>query len=274
MKAMELRVRRPRPPLSQFVHVFWSFQGESPSCHLERLLPDGSIELVINLREDCVRVYDREDHSKVQTFPGSILAGPHSQFFVIDTETQTSTVGIHFKPGGAFPFLGMPAGLLHDSHVALDTVWGGFVSEVRERLLEAETVELRLQILEQALLARATRPLELHAAINFALDEFQAAPHMRTITEVTGDLGLSPRRFIELFRDQVGMTPKLFCRVRRFQRAVQSIGAGKDVEWTDLALDCGYFDQAHFIHDFRAFSGVSPTAYSAMHLRNANHVPM
>jgi AraC-like DNA-binding protein len=271
---MQLRMRRPRAPLSRFVEVFWSFEGVTPAHDLERLLPDGSVELVINLAEDCARFYDREDSSLVDTLPGAIVAGPHSQYFVIDTEGQNSTVGIHFKPGGAFPFLGLPAGLLHDAHVALDALWGGFVRELRERLLEAKTMERRLEILEQALLARATRPLELHPAVNFALSEFQAAPQMRTIAEVTGELGLSPRRFIEVFRDQVGMTPKLFCRVRRFQKAVQSIAAGKDVEWTELALECGYFDQAHFIHDFRAFSGVSPTAYAAMHLRNANHVPL
>jgi len=271
---MQLLRRRPGPPLSDFVDVIWAFEGAQGPHKLERLLPDGSTELVITLDEDAARIYHRVEDRVIQTLPGSLVAGPHSQYFVIDTAGQCSTIGIHFKPGGAYPFLGVPSVELHDSHVALDALWGSFVRELRERVLEACTMTGRLVILEQALLARASRPLALHPAVRFALDEFQTAPHMRTVSAVTEDLGLSPRRFIEVFREQVGMTPKLFCRVRRFQRAVQSIAAGRKVEWTEVALESGYFDQAHFNHDFREFSGFTPTEYAARVFRHANHVPL
>ena len=271
---MQLRMRKPGPPLSAFVEVLWSFEGHSPSHQLERILPDGSVELVINLHEDRARIYDRQDHSLVQTFSGSIVAGPHSQYSVIDTAGQSSVVGVHFKPGGAFPFLGLPSSELHDLHVSLDTLWGNSARLLRDRLLEAETVDARLRILEQALLARRTWMAGLHPAVRFALGEFQAGPHTRTIAEVTHQIGLSPRRFIEVFREQAGMTPKLFCRVRRFQRVVQSVAAGRQVEWAEVALAGGYFDQAHFNHDFRTFSGLSPTAYARLPFRHANHVPI
>jgi methylphosphotriester-DNA--protein-cysteine methyltransferase len=271
---MQLRMCRPGPPLSAFVEVLWSFEGHSPAHRFERLLPDGSVELVINLSEDCARIYDRQDQSLVRTLSGSIVAGPQSQYCVIDTASQSSTVGVHFKPGGAFPFLGLPASELHDQHVSLDALWGNSARTLRERLLEAETVDARLRVLEQALLARRTWVGGLHPAVQFALEEFQAGPHMRTIAEVTRQIGLSPRRFIEVFREQAGMTPKLFCRVRRFQQVVQSIAAGRQVEWTEVALAGGYFDQAHFIHDFRAFSGLSPTGYARLALRHPNHVPI
>lgn len=271
---MDLRQRTPGPPLSGFVEVLWSFQGVAPSHKLERLLPDGSVELVIDLAEDRTRIYDRYDHQRSETLPGCIVSGPHSQFFIIDTAGQCSTVGVHFKPGGAYPFLGLPTGELHDLHVSLDALWGGFARELRDRLLESSTMEGRLRILEQALLVRATRTLALHPAVRFALGQFQGGPQIRTIAEVTEQIGLSPRRFIEVFREQVGMTPKLFCRVRRFQQAVCAIGAGRRVDWAGVALDCGYFDQAHFIHDFREFSGLSPAAYATMSVRHPNHVPI
>lgn len=108
----------------------------------------------------------------------------------------------------------------------------------------------------------------------YALGEFRRLPHARTIAEVTRRVGLSPRRFIQVFKEEVGLTPKLFCRVRRFQKAIRRVYRGETVDWADVALACGYFDQAHFIKDFRAFSGLTPAAYLARPGRHPNHVPI
>ena len=103
---------------------------------------------------------------------------------------------------------------------------------------------------------------------------FMVLPHTRTIADVTGQIGLSAKRFIQVFAGEVGLTPKLFCRVRRFQRTLRAMGQGRPVEWATLAADCGYFDQAHFIHDFRAFSGINPSTYIAQRTEHLNHVPL
>ena len=86
--------------------------------------------------------------------------------------------------------------------------------------------------------------------------------------------GISKRRFEQVFNEQVGLTPKLFCRIRRFQRVLQLINEQNDIDWTDVALSCGYFDQSHFIHDFQSFSGINPTEYVTRGSRYVNHVPM
>ena len=91
---------------------------------------------------------------------------------------------------------------------------------------------------------------------------------------MTTQLGLSPKRFISLFEEAVGLTPKVFCRVLRFQDVLSLIEQGQPIGWADLALDCGYFDQAHFIHDFQAFSGLTPQAYLAQRSLFRNHVPL
>jgi AraC-like DNA-binding protein len=91
---------------------------------------------------------------------------------------------------------------------------------------------------------------------------------------VTAQVGLSARRFIDVFGGEVGLTPKLFCRVRRFQKVLRGVAHGRRADWAAVAADCGYFDQAHFIHDFRAFSGLSPTAYLTQRTEHLNHVPI
>ena len=110
--------------------------------------------------------------------------------------------------------------------------------------------------------------------MNFALREFGRGPRTRGISEVTDQLGLSPKRFIQVFREEVGLTPKVFCRIRRFHRALDRMEGRQSVEWANVALDCGYFDQAHFIHDFRAFSGINPSSYLAHRTPHRNHVPL
>jgi hypothetical protein len=164
----------PRPPLNNFVELFWFYDGYSPGPHSkERLMPDGSVELVINLKENEARIYDRENLARCERLPGAILAGPHSRFFVIDTSQQASVIGIHFKPGGAFPFFKLPADELHNLHVSLEDLWGIEATLLRERLLEAPTPENKFQVIENCLLAQAFKPLERHRAVGFALGLFR-----------------------------------------------------------------------------------------------------
>lgn len=264
----------PAWPLSDFVALLWLYEGYQQPHKKERLLPDGSMELVINLKEDRIRLYDPHDTDRFQTLRGPLLVGAHSEYFVIDTAEQHTVAGVHFKPGGAFPFLGLPARQFHNVRMPLNDLWGRLADELRSRVLEAATPQARFSVMEQVLLARAAGRFDRHPAVAFALREFRSVPHTRTIAEVTAQIGLSAKRFIEVFSGEVGLTPKLFCRVRRFQRVLRRIGKGRAVEWAAVAADGGYFDQAHFIRDFRAFSGINPSTYVAQRTEHLNHVPL
>ena len=269
---MSFQTYIPQPPLSGFVSMLWLHREElaRPNAK-ERILPTGAPGLVVNLWEDDIRLYDREDTGRVQRSHGAVITGAFSEHIVIDTAEQQWVMGVIFKAGGAFPFLKMPASELHNAQIPLDAVWGGRVSTLRERLLDAPTPAGKFRALERVLLDQAVRNLERHPAVRFALREFLHVPQARTISDVTGQLGLSARRFIQIFSEQVGLTPKLFCRVRRFQEVLRLVARGR-VDWTEIALSCGYFDQAHFNRDFRAFSGLNPSAYLAQRTEHQNHV--
>ncbi len=265
----------PQGPLAEFVNCFWLTEGYSQPHQKERLLPDGSMALVVNLRENTTRLYEGEDHDHCREWRcAGVVSGAHSEYFVLDTAEQEHVIGVFFKAGGAFPFFEMPAGEVSNAHVPLEDFWGRRAGELRERLLEAATADAKFQILEQFLLAQAARPLERHPAVAYALGEFHGSPAGRTIADVAGQISLSARRFIEVFRDEVGLTPKLFCRVRRFQQVLRRVAQGRPVGWAGVAADCGYFDQAHFIRDFRAFSGLNPSAYLSVRNEHLNHVPI
>jgi AraC-like DNA-binding protein len=265
---------RPVAALAPFVDIIWLHESYAPSSQAERILPTGTVELVINLRGGVLRVADGHHPQRFQSFHGAVVCGPHATSFAIDTSQPAALLGLHFKPGGAFPFFPVPAEELHNRHVALSDLWGAGAAELLEQLSAAPTVPAAFRIVEQALPAQATRPLALHPAVAFALHALQSGAHPPTIAAVTDQIGLSSRRFSRLFREQVGLTPKRFSRVQRFQSVLGHIQTAHQVHWADVALACGYFDQAHFVHDFRAFSGFTPLQYLEQRTSRRNHLAL
>jgi len=252
---------KPKPPLSKFVDNFWLYEGHEAEHKTERILPTGTLELVINLRQNELRFYDAERPENRSRFSGALVSGAHGRGFAPDTAEEAFIIGVHFKPGGAFPFLGLPAGDLADTHVDLETLWGRSASRLRERLCEARTSVERFQLLQEALSSRLCHGVAQHYAVSAALEMFgknQAGPRVR---EAAKYLGLSQRRFIQVFKSEVGMKPKLFSRIQRFQQTRTFIQHNPSINWADLAVDLGYFVQSHFIREFLEFSGLSPTDY-------------
>jgi AraC-like DNA-binding protein len=266
--------RRPQAPLSAFVELLWLYEGDAPGHGRERLLPTGTVEWVFELEERPSLIYERESSDQPKTFKGPLVCGVHSESFLLDTSQPYRVLGVHFKPGGAAPFLGLPLNEVQNRHVGLEDVWGAKASRLYDQLLAAKTPERRLDLLEAQLLALAPKPLIRHPAVDYALRCFDASPQLACIADMADAANLSSRRFIEVFTQCVGLTPKRYGRLRRFQQALQSIHPMDEVRWSQLALACGYYDQAHFANDFKAFSGLSPTAYLRDRSEHLNHVPI
>lgn len=268
------RLHTPAAPLDAFIRCFWYWEGAPRTHARERLLPNGEAAIIFNLRDDAMRIYDADDPARYTSCGLVGITGPRTNCFAIDTANEERVIGIQFQAGGTFPFLREPTAEVANQSVALDCLWGPRAALIREQLLAAPSVDAMFTLLERSLLNHLARPLELHPAIDFARRHICRAPHATTIAGVTDRIGISQRRFIELFRDQIGLTPKAFCRVRRFQRVLEAVHRRQSVDWAQVALDGGYYDQAHFIHDFQDFSGMTPGAYLAKATEHLNHVPL
>ncbi len=260
----------PAPPLADFIQVMWYDAGyKNPG--VERVLPDGSATLILHLGEDRLPVFQAHDPSQFEYSSGSLIYGAHSEIFVIDTALPAAIIGVQFRPGGTFPFLPVPGDTLHNQIVPLDVLWGvQRTAELRERLLMADTVAACFQLMEQFLLQCLSAEDLPHPAVRFAVSQFQNGT--QSVAQVVDQIGLSQRHFIQHFRQQVGLTPKLFSRLQRFQTVIRQVHPQAEINWTEVALACGYYDQAHFIHDFQVFSGLTPSAYWLQRSDRANHV--
>ncbi len=250
----------PQSPLSQFVRFLWSSEGDNLTSSRVRLLPIGSMELVINLCSKTIPLFDRNSRELCGSTSGNRLCGIHSQSFIIDNNSQICVMGVRFKPGGSVPFFQFPASELHNQVMSLDELWDYRAGELQENLLKAPKNETRFLLLERFLLNMIVKPPEQNPVVDLALREFQKSPTL-TVNDVTNQIGISNRHFGQLFSDTVGLTPKLFCRIQRLRRVLHLLATKKNVDWADIAFTCDYFDQAHFIHDFRAFTGCTPTDY-------------
>lgn len=268
------RLYTPTPPLASFIRCFWYWQGAPQTHARERLLPSGEASIVFNLRDEAMRIYDADDLDRIQSCGYVGISGPRTDCFAIDTATEDHVIGIQFNPGGTFPFFRMPASELANQWIDLESLWRIAAADIRDQLLAAPSPDAMFVILERSLMAQLARPLELHPAVHFARSHICRAPHIATVSGMMERIGLSHRRFIQLFHEQVGLTPKAFCRVRRFQRVLAAVHRKPSVDWAQVALGGGYYDQAHFIHDFQGFSGLTPAAYLARATEHLNHVPI
>jgi AraC-like DNA-binding protein len=248
--------------LGEFVELLWLYDIHPRAHGQERMLPTATTELVIDLGGSMAKS------------PMGLVVGPHSEHWALETSGARTIVGVHFRPGGAFPFFGVPAGELHNVRVSLDSLWGSNAALLVEEVLAGSSPAVKFDVLERLLLSTA-RTFTRHPAVDFALRELSVPLlHGSTITDVAAAVGMSQRRSLERFGGEVGLAPKLYARVQRFQAVVATVQTLRDVNWTQIAAACGYFDQAHFIHDFRVFSGFTPTQYFALKGSDLNHVPL
>jgi AraC-like DNA-binding protein len=279
---MLFRTHKPAYPLSQLVDDFWIYDGYTATHRRERILPSGTFEMVFNLRDDELRIYDPAHPERCRRFAGSVVSGSYSTCFMSDTLEEASIMGVHFRPGGAMPFLGRPAGELGDTHIDLQAMWGLVAGELREQLCAARTPPQRFRLLERFLARRlADRPTH-HSAVGIALHQIMTTRGRMRVRNIAKAVDLSERRLSEIFLNEVGLAPKVFSRIQRFQAALALAGETPRPDWAELAVACGYFDQSHLIRDFVQFSRCTPTDYvrqqailngAGMHTKR-NHLPV
>ena len=250
--------------------MLWYAQVAEAACRRERILPSGCVQVILNLARDYL--LDCPEGEADRPTPPSAIVGARSIYEIVDGSDMADLIGVLFEPGGFGAFASDAVDQFSNRGVPLDDVWGTAARSLRERLRELPTARARLAFMEEFLVTTFAGRLARNGAVDFALRQFKRAPGVSTVREVAKSVGWSERRFSQVFREEVGLTPKVWCRIQRFQRAVRLLHAGTDVRWAELALNCGFYDQSHFANEFRAFSGVDVTTYSALRSRWVNHI--
>jgi len=234
----------------------------------ENSLPDGQMHVVIRLSGTPIRIVD-EAHPAGRDYGYGVIGGARASFYTREIVGPAQSIGATLRPGAAQSLFDLTALELANRHTRLDDVWGMQMHVLRDRLLELARPELQLELFEMHLMTRLPQVKGIHPAVAQALAEVHAVDDVRSMVSRSG---ISHRRFIELFGHAVGLTPKRFARVLRFQRMLRQLARNPNTAWADVAIDAGYSDQAHFNREFREFAGITPEQYRRAAPESPGHV--
>ncbi len=224
------------------------------------ILPDGAVELIINLG-DPQKLCATDDPARHTIFKRSWISGERTEPIVIDESGQVHLVGVRLRAGGAWPFLGIPLREFTDQVVELEAILGREIRDLRDQLGEAPDDDVRFDLMEAWLARRAQGRTAPTRAVSCALRIIQGGADAVRIGRMADEIGISHKHLLREFDRCVGLTPKLLARLCSFQRVISATGQRPAVDWSETAVGCGYYDQAHLIREFRAFSGLTPATY-------------
>ncbi|MFI9818222.1 AraC family transcriptional regulator [Saccharothrix variisporea] len=248
----------PRPPLDGLIDDLYYLEGTPPYARL-LLPPMPAALLIVNLGAPF-RIRAGTDVEAAEYADGCVITTP-TRAVEFGYPVPTRSVGVHFTPWGPASFLPMPAVELRDRPVALEQVWGrAATAALRDRLATADEPHAMLTLLEEELLRRLGETTGL-GLVRHTSSLIAATGGTVAIGDLSVAAGVSGTHLAQRFKELVGVTPKRLARTYRFAATVFAIDPAGPVDWSDLAGAAGYFDQAHFGHEFRAFTGLTPTRY-------------
>jgi AraC-like DNA-binding protein len=248
----------PRPPLDGLIDDLYYLEGAPPYARLT-LPPMPAPFLIVNLGAPF-RIRAGTDIEAAEYADGVVVTTP-TRALEFGYPSGTRSVGVHFKPWGLAPLLPMPAAELCDRPVTLEDVWGRpTVAELRDRLATAAGPDEMLTLLEDQLMRLVCETAGL-GLVRHTSSVIAAATGAVPIGDLSVAAGVSSTHLAQRFKEVIGVTPKRFARTYRFTATVLAIDPAGPVDWLEVAARADYYDQAHFGHEFRAFTGLTPTRY-------------
>lgn len=224
----------PSTALRPWVECFWTRNDDAPSGE-HRILPDGCADLVFDLRDG-----------------ESVVVGTMTKPLFFHAGGRSDFVGVRFRPGRAAAFLRMPLAEITDARVPLDMIWKGWSDGILERRAEL------LAMLETELLRRLDPDGDRR--VDLAVEQIVTNNGNVRIDSLAREIGISRQHLARQFLHHVGVSPKTFARVMRFRALTDNLHMS-NVDWADVALEHGFYDQSHLIADFRELAGTTPDAF-------------
>ncbi|GAA0534464.1 helix-turn-helix transcriptional regulator [Chitinophaga japonensis] len=259
---MQYQLIKPGNRLQPYVQCYWLMDSEVPVELEDTIYPGGFMEMVFNLGNV---IWRSTADNAFQTDPPIELVGQITRPMPIKGKGRNILLGIRFYPHTAACFLDEELHVFNDRVSNLGDVLGGPVKTLHQQLLDVPGLPERILLIENFLLKRLSAnerkagkaPLLAQIVQDMERNAF-AAP----IGMLAARYGITPRYLQKLFLQHIGVTPKLYSQIHRFQRSLRHMRKQED-SLTAIAYDCGYADQSHFIREFRSFAGTTPSAFSA-----------
>lgn len=249
----------PIPALSKFIKCIWTLEGRSHDLtSREKVLPDGCMELMFHYG-DAFKCYREE--GKPGTQPHSFVFGQITRSIELAPPGNIGIIAVRFYPQGLQPFMRFSLKELTDQWISSEDVFGKAWKEVEDKLFEAATVEMKAELLQAFLLQQLLKNNNYdHLAAEW-VSRILASKGMASVDDLIKGQRISYRQMERRFTSAVGINPKMLSRITRLQQFLKVVQHGQVNSLTALAYDMGYYDQSHFVKDFKSFTGLTPRQY-------------
>lgn len=252
----EMTLAEPGPPLAGLVSVLWDVHGETHYSR-ESILPSGGVEILFSLGAEQ-RLLDSHDYSRFTSYRRVWVSGLQERHLVVEAHGHSHLIGLRLTPLGAWRFFSLPLHELAGQVLDLDLVLGRSLLQLHEQLGELPEAGKRLRRLAGFVARRIAGGAAVHPAVAHCLDQLSDSHGRTSVNQLLETTGYSRKHLVRIFNEQVGLSPKRYASVLRFQYALERLQNDRVPHLSALAQDCGYYDQAHFNRDFRRFAGATP----------------
>ena len=251
---------KPCPELIPFINCYWSIDAQANTTLTDYSFPDGCPEIIFNLDTQVQRF---SANGRISINPSVELIGQMTQSYRLQTQGRNHIVGVRFYPHTLACFTPETISQFNDQTIAVQDVLGGQIQELTERIVEASTPEQWVNHLNSFFKSRLRKQTDTnrHKLTDFAVKKILAQKERTDLDGVVCASGVSHRYLQQCFQQRVGVSPKMLLKIIRFQKSFYYLNA-KTHSLTAVAYECGYYDQAHFIRDFKALTGITPARYS------------
>ena len=251
---MRYREFHPKSPVNRCVECFWTLESETNTlpAQTERILPDGCIELILNFGES----FSQHEAQRTLVQPRHFLVGQMTGPILISPTGVVELVGIRFHPGGTVPFVRTPMHELTDQVTELSSISLHLERQLLSASSHLKTLNDRVAAIEAVLIDNLIRS-NLNSQTLTLAAKIVECRGLVSVDQLAQDAGISARQLERRFLNEVGVGPKLLSRILRFQQVFRAV-ENCEVAWAPVAVECGYYDQAHLIRDFNQFAHQTP----------------
>ena len=262
---MEYNVYHPNEELSKYIKYYWSLEDVEPKTphSKERVFPDGCIELIFHYGDHFKKIY-ATGVTDVQ--PKSFIHGQITRYIELEATGKIGIFSVRFKPAGLQPFIPFDVLQITDSTRSLTEIWGDDGNQLETTILKAATNEERVEIVERFLKSVVDPSKKNSAPIDFCIEAVLQSNGTISLEKLADELQIGKRQLERKFQSAVGLNLKMFSRITRFNYALQLIEKKEFDGFTKVAYDGGFYDQAHFIKDFKNITGLNPKQYFSENL--------
>jgi AraC-like DNA-binding protein len=254
----------PSETIAPYVRCYWNLENHDTSIppNRERVFPDGCIELIFHYG-DLFRKYHSDKHFVVQ--PRCFIHGQLKKFIELEATGRIGIFSVRFQPGGLQGFIDFDVSELTGKVIPVDEIWGRHGEDLADEILKATNPEQRIVLIEKFLLSRLSRT-EHEQVLASCVDMIMNRHGNISIEELVSAQGISKRQIERIFTSGVGLSPKFMARIVRFNHTLQMIENKTFDNFTSVAFEVGFYDQAHFIKDFKELTGLNPKKYFSENL--------